>query len=72
MPPTLKMATAKLHTMVVAPSLKGSPDLSLDTFLKKLRNFCQTPEEGEKIRRGNFKESLGLLHFITKNHDQQM
>lgn len=41
-PPTLKMATAKLHTMVLAPGLKGSPYRSMDTLLKNLRSFCPT------------------------------
>lgn len=44
-PPTLKMATAKLHTMVLLPGLKGSPYRSIDTFWKNLRSFC--PTEGE-------------------------
>lgn len=42
MPPTLKMATAKLHTIVMALSLKGSPYRSIDTFRKKMRSLCRT------------------------------
>lgn len=40
-PPTLKMATAKLHTIVLAPELKGSPYRSKDTLWKNLRSFCK-------------------------------
>lgn len=48
MPPTLKMATAKLHTTVFVPERKGSPYRSSDTLWKNVRSFYQTPEKGGK------------------------
>lgn len=58
-PPTLKMATAKLHTMVLLPGLKGSPYRSIDTFWKNLRSFC--PAEGGKAFGFTINKSTELI-----------
>lgn len=44
MPPTLKMATEKLHTMMLVCSLNDSPYRWSDTFWKNLRSFCSVKE----------------------------
>lgn len=60
MPPTLKMATATLHTLVQTPGLIGSLYRSIQVSLKKDRSFWwwnkkkernlrQTPETTELI-----------------------
>ena len=44
-PPTLKMATATLHTVVHTPRLMGSPYLSIHVSLKKERSFYKGQEK---------------------------
>lgn len=44
-PPTLKMATVTLNTVVTDPGLNSSPYRSLDAFWKNLRSFCPQGEE---------------------------